>query len=145
LNECLLGVCGGFSSILPDGNQWQTNVSVVNATAKSIGRRTNDERRRAREKGRWTQAGNADGSRTGSRLWLTLLDLIERRLFGFKNVNQIHLNLSTSLFTLPVFLLTFVLQLHGTRQIKKRGGRERRVVEGGDRRAGSSFYSLYFK
>lgn len=36
LNECSLGVCGGFSSILPE-RPMASNVSVVNATAKSIG------------------------------------------------------------------------------------------------------------
>lgn len=47
LNECQLGVCGGFSSILPvrggegeterEGKAMASKVSVVNATAKSIG------------------------------------------------------------------------------------------------------------
>lgn len=36
LNECSLGVCGGFSSILPE-RPMASIVSVVNATAKSIG------------------------------------------------------------------------------------------------------------
>jgi len=78
------------------------------------------------------------------------LDLIERRLFGFKNVNQIHLNLA---HFAPVYLLTFVLQLHGTRQsfIRRAADkrRERKRVERrremGESRTGSSFYSLYFK
>lgn len=36
LNEWSLGVCRGFSSILPE-RPMASNVSVVNATAKSIG------------------------------------------------------------------------------------------------------------
>lgn len=53
LNECSLGVCGGFSSILPE-RPMASNVSVVNATAKSIG---DDARARAGDRGSDRAAG----------------------------------------------------------------------------------------
>lgn len=71
--ECSSGVCGGFSSILPETNANERTSGGLSAPlAKSI-RETTAERR-----GAW-----ADGA--------SAFDLIERRLFGFKNVNQIHL------------------------------------------------------
>jgi len=61
----LLGVCGGFSSIWPDGNQWQTNQRqsalstplssgdlAVNRT-KDAGRGSKGEARRTN----WTKLG----------------------------------------------------------------------------------------
>lgn len=73
------------------------------------------------------------------------LDLIERRLFGFKNGNQIHLNLShfsflpvSRSFWLPLCCNYTALDSRSAEAEDKRGGEE----EGrkGIKRQGSSFY-----